>query len=84
MEVNELFLVIAGVIVLGAVVFFIARNDVVKRRIACPHKGQDAEVEVKQRFEGGKPVRVESCTLLDDPTHVTCDEACIKHEHAEK
>ena len=84
MEVNELILVIAGVIVLGALVFFAARNEIVKRRLACPHKGEDAEVEVKRRFEGGKPVRVESCTLLDDPTHVTCDEACIKHEPAEQ
>ncbi len=69
MEISELYTVITGVIVLGAVVFLAARNEIVKRRLACPHKSEDAEVEVKQRFEGGKPLRIESC---------------IKHKHAEQ
>jgi hypothetical protein len=81
MDISEVPLLIAGVLVLFAAVFFVARNEVVKRRLKCPRTGEDADVWVKRRVEGArKPLRIKSCSLLDDPTHVDCGQDCIKEE----
>lgn len=78
MGVNDLLL-IGGVVALSLIVFFVARNEIVRRRLTCPRKGQIADVEVKRRFSTGKELRVKSCTLLDEPTHVDCEQECIRH-----
>jgi len=80
MPANETWLLIVGIVALGSIVFFVARNEIVKKRLACPRTGEEAEVEVKRRFEGRKDLRVKSCSLLDDPTEVDCEQACIKEE----
>lgn len=66
-----------GLIVLGALI--ITRNELTKRRLVCPHKGEAAEVEVQRRhFLPTDDVRVKSCDLLPDPKNVDCDQACMK------
>ena len=78
MDINEVPLLLVGVLALFALVFFVARNEIVRRRLKCPRSGEIAELWVKRRFEGRRPLRVKSCDLLDDPTHVDCDQDCIK------
>ena len=79
MGANDALWLIGGVAALFVVIFFVARNEIVKRRLTCPRTGEGADVLVKQRFEGdGKPVRVKACSLLDDPTEVDCEQDCIK------
>ena len=66
-----------GLIVVGALI--ITRNELAKRRLACPHKGEAAEVEVRRRhFLPTDKVSVKSCDLLPDPQNVDCDQACVK------
>ena len=72
------WLLIGGVVALGSIVFFVARNEIVKKRLTCPRTGEEAEVCVQRRFEGRKDLRVKSCNLLDDPQTVDCEQACIK------
>jgi len=72
-------LVLIPIAAVFVVAMILGRNELVKRRIACPHKRMDADVEVKQRYrKPTDPVGIERCSLLDDPKHVTCDEACLK------
>ena len=75
-------LVIGGVLALFAVVFFTARNEIVKQRLKCPRSGEVADMLVKRRFETQRPLRVKSCNLLEDPTHVDCGQDCIKQKQA--
>ena len=66
-----------SLIVIGALI--LTRNELTKRRLACPHKGMSAEVEVQRRhFLPTDKVRVKSCDLLPDPKKVDCDQACVK------
>jgi len=80
METTHVLILLASVFVLFAAVYFTARNEIVKLRLACPQKSQAAEVVLKRRVEGRKkPVRIVSCSLLADPTHVDCGQDCIKN-----
>lgn len=66
-----------GLIVFGALI--ITRNELAKRRLTCPHKGEPAEVEVQRRhFLPTDRVRIKSCDLLPDSEEVDCDQACVK------
>jgi len=66
-----------GLIVLGALI--LTRNELAKRRLACPHKGTSAELEVQRRhFWPTDRVRIKSRDLLPDPEKVDCDQACLK------
>jgi hypothetical protein len=78
METNEALLLVGGVLLLFVVVFFVARNSLVKRRLTCPRHEEEADVEILERHDSGKPLKVKSCSLLPDPSHVDCDEDCIK------
>jgi hypothetical protein len=71
--------VIVAVLLLFVILYFVARNEVVKRRVTCPRTGTTAEIDQIQRFEGEKrPVGVKRCDLLPDPDEVDCDEDCLK------
>jgi len=72
-------LIVAGaVLAVFCVLYFIARNEIVRRKVLCPHEAKVADVEVVRRFEGAhKPVRVRSCSLFEDPRDVTCDQDCL-------
>jgi len=60
--------------------YFVMRNERVRRLLSCPHRHETAEVELVQRYQKPeKPVRVTRCSLLADPTHVDCGQDCIKH-----
>jgi len=62
------------------VLYFVMRNERVRRVLRCPVKHEAAEVELVQRYQKpDQPVRVTRCSLLDDPTHVDCSQACIHH-----
>ena len=64
------------------VLFFAMRNERVRRLLACPIKNTTAEVEIVQRYRHPeKAVRVTRCSLLADPSKVTCGQDCI-HQHA--
>lgn len=73
---------IAAILIVFTAVYFLVRNAVVKRRLSCPHKGREMDLEVLHRgFSGeGKPLDVESCSAFADPRKVECDKACIKKE----
>jgi hypothetical protein len=82
MNIYDVPLVVVAVLVVFALVFFAARNEIVRRRLKCPRTGTDADVSIKRRFEGNhRALRVTSCSLLADPTHVDCGQDCIR-EHA--
>jgi hypothetical protein len=76
----ETLLLIGGVLTLFVVVYFVARNEIVRRRLTCPRSGRIADVEVKRRFEKDKDLHVKSCDQLEDPENVTCEEECIHRE----
>ncbi|MHC4549243.1 MAG: hypothetical protein ACYTEZ_10750 [Planctomycetota bacterium] len=81
METTEALLLVGAVLLVFAAVYFVARNEIVKRRLTCPRSGSTAEVEVLRRFEGRqKPVRVKSCSLFEDPKQVECEQDCLEAE----
>jgi len=71
-------LIVAVLAVFGAI-FFVARNETVKRKLLCPRTGALAEVEILRRYEEpNRPVKVRSCTLFANPREVTCAQDCLK------
>ena len=86
---NPLPLLLAGLIILGPAIFFIAflwffRKTRLAFRscITCPEKKQRASVQFIARFGEKGPYRdIDSCSLLDDEKKVTCQKACLlSHE----
>jgi hypothetical protein len=69
---------IGAVLVAFCAVYFVARNERIKRRILCPRRQQLADIEVVRRYESKEPVRVRMCSLFDDPERVTCPQDCLK------
>lgn len=66
---------ITAVFVVGMIV---GRNELVKRRLACPHKGQRADVKLLRRYMNpAKLVGIKRCDLLEDPTRIDCDQECL-------
>jgi len=66
-----------------ALIFVLAvsfgRNQVVRRRLACPTRAREATIDVVQRYrKPDHPVRVRSCTLLADPQRVDCGQECLR------
>ena len=60
------------------VLFYLVRNELVRRVLRCPVKNADAEVEIVQRaHDPTKPIRVKTCSLLTDPKRVDCGQDCI-------
>lgn len=79
MTFGEGMTVLAVLTVFFAVVYAFGRNQVVRRRVACPHERTEAEIELVRRYQReDRPVRVRSCDLLPNPRRVDCDQACIR------
>ena len=79
METVEAAVLILAVLAVFGAIFFVARNETIKRRLLCPRTGAMAEIEVLRRYEEPKrPIRVRSCTLFPDPRKVTCEQDCLK------
>ncbi len=79
MTFGEGIIVLAVLAVFFAVVYAFGRNQVVRRRVECPHERKQAEIEVVQRYmREDRPVRVRACDLLPDPRRVDCDQSCIR------
>ena len=77
-------IVLIPITLIFAVAIFLGRNELVKRKLDCPHKGEVADVGVVQRFQReNRPVRVKHCSLLPEQKRVDCDQACLKHEVTE-
>jgi hypothetical protein len=76
----DVFYLLGAVLVLFGVVYLIARNEVVRRKLVCPRTGRVADVEFVRRFEDPEHgVRVKACSLFADPRHVTCSGECLDH-----
>jgi len=74
--------VIPAVTAAFLVLFFLMRNERVRRVLFCPVKKVEAEVEIVQRYQDpGRALRVKSCNLLEDPQRVDCGQDCIR-QHA--
>ena len=57
----------------------LGRNELVRRRLACPGHGRIADVSVVQRAgRPDKPVDVTLCSLLPGAKKIDCDRACLK------
>ena len=73
-----------GLILIGAIlvafcaVYFVARNERIKRRVLCPRRRQLADIEVVRRYESKEPVRVRMCSLFEEPERVNCPQDCLK------
>jgi hypothetical protein len=75
---TEALLLVAGILFLFGLLYFALRNETVRRRVTCPTHGLVAEVEVVRRADGRQqPLRIRSCSLLDEPTRVTCGQECL-------
>lgn len=71
--------VLLPIAAVAVVLLLLMRNEVVRRLLACPVKHAEAEVRVVQRYrEPSKPVRIKSCSLLEDPERIDCSQACIR------
>jgi hypothetical protein len=67
-----------GILLLFGLLYFTLRNETVWRRVTCPTRGLVAEVEVVRRADGHlQPLKIRSCSLLDEPTRVTCGQECL-------
>lgn len=78
MQSADVILLLGGVLALFAIIYLMARNEVVKRRLVCPRTGAVADVEVVRRAERPqKEVRVRSCSLFADPRRVECSGECL-------
>jgi hypothetical protein len=72
--------VLPAVTVAFLALYFVMRNERVRRVLTCPVKHEVAEVELVQRYQKPeKPVRVTRCSLLADPSKVDCGQDCIHH-----
>lgn len=72
-------IVLIPIAVVFTVAMIVGRNEIVKRKLRCPHTNEVADVDVARRsLRPSKLVRVESCSLLPDPKHVDCDQECLK------
>lgn len=70
---------VGAVLLLFAVVYLAARNEVVRKRFVCPRSGAVADVDVVRRSETPeREVRVRSCSLFADPRCVTCSGECLR------
>ena len=80
MDVTSALIVLGAVLLLFGAVYFTARNEIVKVRLACPQRDTVADIDLKRRYEEPrKPVKVKSCNLLPDPANVDCGQDCIKN-----
>jgi hypothetical protein len=76
--VEGVVLIVAVLAVFGAI-FFVARNETIKRKLLCPRTGALAEVEILRRYEEpNRAIKVRSCTLFPEPRKVTCEQDCLK------
>jgi len=80
MDSAEIVYVAGAVLLLFALVYFVVRNEIVRRRLVCPRTGGVAEVEIVRRYEyPGREIRVRSCSLFADPRRVECEGDCLRH-----
>lgn len=78
MTFNEGIVVLAVLTVFFGAVYAFGRNQIVRRRVVCPHKKTPAEIDLVQRYQReDRPLRVRACALLPNPRRVDCDQACI-------
>lgn len=79
MPTADVFYLAGAVVLLFAIVYLAARNEVVRRKLVCPRSGTIADVEVVRRYEKpDREVRVRSCSLFADPRRVECAGDCLK------
>jgi hypothetical protein len=78
MEFSTAMVLIGAIVLAFCAVYFVARNERVRRRVFCPQRQKLADIEVVRRYETQKPVHVRACTLFDDPRAVDCAEDCLK------
>jgi hypothetical protein len=72
-------IVLIPITLIFVVVMIVGRNEIVKRRLTCPHKGTPADIEVLRRsLSPGTILRAKSCSLLPDPNKVDCGQECLK------
>jgi hypothetical protein len=79
MDAADLPFLAGAVVLLFAIVYLAARNEVVRKKLVCPRSGAVADVDVVRRFE--KPereVRVKSCSRFADPRRVECAGECLE------
>ena len=76
----ETALAIVGIVAVFLAVFYLVRNAVVRRKITCPVKKQEVQVDLLRRgFSGeGKALEVKSCSAFEDPRKLDCAQDCIK------
>jgi hypothetical protein len=75
---TEVLLLVVGVLVLFGLLYLVLRHEIVWRKVTCPRRGVDAEVEVVRRADGRQqPLRIRSCSLFDEPRRLTCEQDCL-------
>ena len=75
---TEVLLLVVGVLLLFGLLYFTLRFETVRRKVNCPRSGPAAEVEVVHRSDGRQqPIRIRSCSLFDEPRHLTCEQDCL-------
>ncbi len=76
----ETALAILGIVTVFLAVVYLVRNAIVRRRITCPVKKQEVQVDLLRRgFCGeGDALEVKSCSAFEDPRKLDCAQECIK------
>ena len=70
--------VLAVLSIFFALVYWLGRNELVKRHVACPRDRTSAEIDVVQRYaRADKPVRITRCSRLPNPDKVDCGQECL-------
>ncbi len=71
--------VLIPITALFVVAMIVGRNELVKRKLACPRKGMMADVDVARRyFNPTKLMRIMRCSLLTNPKKIDCEQECLK------
>lgn len=84
MDEIEALVTVAAILATFFAVYFLVRNDVVRRSVSCPLKGAQVDLEVLHRgFRGeGRPLRAKSCSAFGNPRKIECRQECLRSHGA--
>jgi len=72
-------IVLVPITIIFVAAMIVGRNELVRRKFRCPHKGGLADLEIQRRsLRPTTILGVKSCSLLPGVKHVDCDRACLK------
>ena len=71
--------VLVPITAIFVVAMIVGRNELVKRKLACPRNGMTADVDVVRRyFSPPRLMDIKRCSLLANPKKIDCEQECLR------